>query len=81
MGRKVSGQKPFFKEAGVLSHPGARPDYRDMNLKVLDKDEGGGEAAEEVRRALSPCLPGSVRWASLSAPEQSEKGVVEGRAV
>lgn len=81
LGRRISGQKPFFKEAGTPSHAGARPDYRDINLGVLDKDEEGGEAAEEVRRALSACLPGSVTWPSLSAQEQSEKEVVEGGAV
>lgn len=47
LGEKASGQKPFFKEAGALSHPGARPDYRDMNLEGLDRMK---EAEKQQRR-------------------------------
>lgn len=31
--RRDYGQKPVFREAGALSHPGARPDYSNINLK------------------------------------------------
>lgn len=31
--RRDYGQKPVFREAGALSHPGTRPDYSNINLK------------------------------------------------